>query len=413
MPHAALTPEPPQSDKFRRKRDRLLEAASDQINRHGIHGLTFAGVARDVGLNTSSVTYYFKRKELLASATFARCIDRWQSLVAEAATEATPRARVRRLVHDYLALVIAVRRGEAPQLTLLSDMRALDDDNRARLIRSYLAMLWQVAALFGPASDEVSKGRTLASAQILVDILHWSRTWLTSYSDADCARVETRLMEYLEHGFALPGSPWTPARTPIDPPKSQSDTNSRETFLQAATHLINRRGYRGASVARISAHLGVSKGSFYHHLSGKDGLILDCFDRSYSRVSAAQYAAIYREGSNWDRLTSTIDALLSVQFDARFPLLRTTAMQALPEEMRPQVIQRSDRMARRFAGMMIDGISEGSIRAIDPLIVSQCLMSGLNAAFDFQFWANGRLDPDTALSVYARPLAFGLFHGTD
>lgn len=410
MPNTALKPGPQPSDKFRRKSDRILDAASDQINRHGIKGLTFAEVARAVGLNTSSVTYYFKRKELLASATYDRCIDRWRALVADAGAEPEPRARVRRLVSDYLALMIAVRRGEAPQLTLLSDMRALDDDNRARLIRSYLTLLWQVADLFDPATDTLERGRNLASAQILIDILHWSRTWLTNYSDADCIRVEKRLMEYIEHGFALPGGTWSPAFAAPDLPVAQSEVNNRETFLRAATHLINLRGYRGASVARISAHLGVSKGSFYHHLSGKDGLILDCFARSYSRVSAAQYAAINRPGTNWQRLTTTIDTLLSAQFDARFPLLRTTAMQALPEDMRPQIIRRSDRMAQRFAGMMIDGISEGSIRSVDPLIVSQCLMAGLNAAFDFQFWAKDKLAPEDALRTYARPLAFGLFH---
>ena len=32
--------------------------------------MTFADVARRVGLNTTSVTYYFKRKEDLAAAAF-------------------------------------------------------------------------------------------------------------------------------------------------------------------------------------------------------------------------------------------------------------------------------------------------------------------------------------------------------
>ncbi len=411
MPNTATQTDPAKSEKFQRKRDRILDAASTQINRHGIKGLTFADVAQAVGLNTSSVTYYFKRKEMLASATYERCLVRWHALVEEAATQGTPRDRVRRLVHDYLDIVIRVRAGTEQQLTLLSDMRALDDDNRRQLIRHYLKLLWQVADLFGPMPDEISRARHLASAQILLDVLHWSRTWLTHYSDKDFPRVEARLLEYLEHGFALRGATWTPARVDTDQPATSGDTaNSRETFLQAATLLINQRGYRGASVGRISAHLNVSKGSFYHHLTGKDGLILDCFDRSYARVSAAQYQAINTPGTNWARLTSTIQSLLSVQFDARFPLLRTTAMQALPEDLRPDIIRLSDRMAQRFAGMMIDGITETSIRSVDPLITSQCLMAGLNAAYDYQFWARGNLDTDQALQVYATPLAFGLFH---
>ncbi len=60
--------------------------------------------------------------------------------------------------------------------------------------------------------------------------------------------------------------------------------------------------------------------------------------------------------------------------------------------------------------MMIDGITETSIRPVDPLITSQCLMAGLNAAYDYQFWARSNLDRDRALQAYATPLAFGLFH---
>ena len=54
--------------RFQAKRDAILAAAADAINEQSAKGMTFADVARRVGLNTTSVTYYFKRKEDLASA---------------------------------------------------------------------------------------------------------------------------------------------------------------------------------------------------------------------------------------------------------------------------------------------------------------------------------------------------------
>lgn len=414
MTKTAAEPPHEPSDKFRRKRDLILDAASVQINRHGVRGLTFAGVAQAVGLNTSSVTYYFKRKELLASATYEREIARWQTMIDAAATAETPRARVRALVHSYLAQVTRTRAGDEPQLTLLSDIRAMEDASRTRLIRQYQRLLWGVASFWGAMPDTLGRAGSLARAQILLDNLHWSRTWLPLYSDADFPRVEARLCEYFENGFAPPSATWAPTYVKPDPGAGQGEAGiSRETYLRAATVLINERGYRGASVERIAAHLKLSKGSFYHHLSGKDDLVLECFDRSYSRVSSVQYRALHAPGDYWQRLTSTVEALLSVQFDADFPLLRTTALQALPKELRLDIIRRSNRMAQRFAGMMIDGITQSSIRPVDPLIVSQCLMAGLNAAHDFQFWARGKLDLETAIQVYATPLVFGLFHGQD
>ena len=45
--------------RFRAKRDAILSAAAEAINEQSAKGMTFADVARRVGLNTTSVTYYF------------------------------------------------------------------------------------------------------------------------------------------------------------------------------------------------------------------------------------------------------------------------------------------------------------------------------------------------------------------
>ena len=162
MEVAPATPRPDASEKFRRKRDLILDAASRQINLRGLKGLTFVGVAEAVGLNTTSITYYFKRKELLAAATLERGVDRWTELLRNAARADSHRGRVRALIHEYLETIIRIRAGEEPPLTLLSDMRALEDDNRTRLIQRYQRLLWKTAAFFGPMPDTAAKARNLA-----------------------------------------------------------------------------------------------------------------------------------------------------------------------------------------------------------------------------------------------------------
>ena len=74
-------------------------------------------------------------------------------------------------------------------------------------------------------------------------------------------------------------------------------------------------------------------------------------------------------------MSSVIATLLDVQFSVRGPLLRTTALTGLPVPVRRAMIDRSDRIARRYAGMLSDGAAEGSIRPVDALIVSQSLMA--------------------------------------
>ena len=70
--------------RFQEKRERILDAAATLINRHGVRGMTFVDVAQLVDLNTTSITYYFKRKELLASAVLERSLERIEALIEDA-----------------------------------------------------------------------------------------------------------------------------------------------------------------------------------------------------------------------------------------------------------------------------------------------------------------------------------------
>jgi AcrR family transcriptional regulator len=219
--------------------------------------------------------------------------------------------------------------------------------------------------------------------------------------------VQRRLLQVFEHGLAPDGARFSSVELDIgagEPPLEPG----RLAFLRAATRLISERGYRGASVERIALELKVTKGSFYHHLEAKDDLVLECFTRSYARVSQAQRAADAVSGDQWRKLCSAIAALLDIQFAGVWPLLRTSALQTLPVEVRPAVLERSDRMALRFAGAIADGISEGSIRAVDPMIASQAIMATLNAAYELQNWAT-TWSRSEAVALYASSLAYGLF----
>lgn len=212
-------------------------------------------------------------------------------------------------------------------------------------------------------------------------------------------------MDVFARGVAGGRVDWAPAT--IDLAHAETEPG-RAAFLLAATRLINELGYRGASVQRIAAELNVTKGSFYHHLDAKDDLVIACYRRSFDTISDAQRIADAQGGSQWQRLASTIATLLDIQFAERAPLLRTTALSGLPADVRSAMVDRSNRIARRFAGTMMDGIAEGSIRAVDALIAAQALMALQNAAFDMRKWA-AAMRRDRAIAIYASTILFGMF----
>ena len=63
------------TDRFQKKREAILDTSTILLNEHGVKGLTLAVAASAVGLSTTSVTYYFKRKDDLAAACMLRGVE--------------------------------------------------------------------------------------------------------------------------------------------------------------------------------------------------------------------------------------------------------------------------------------------------------------------------------------------------
>ncbi|MBX9797692.1 TetR/AcrR family transcriptional regulator [Sphingomonas sp.] len=393
------------TERYRAKRDAILAAAAQAINEHSAKGMTFADVARRVGLNTTSVTYYFKRKEDLAAACFDYTLDQLQQMLAEAMHEATPQARVARYLRLNMERLARIERGEATPFAVLSDLRAMEEPALGRLMAGWREVFRRTRGLWGPGETRVHTDLYGARAHVLLENTFWLPVWLGRYEPDQYDRVEARLMAVFARGIAADGASWAP--TMIELPAVDNEPG-RGAFLLAATRLINQLGYRGASVQKITSQLNVTKGSFYHHLDAKDDLVLACYERSLDTIAAAQRQAEAVPGSHWHRLESVIATLLDFQFSSAGPLMRTTALSGLPRDERKALIARSNRIARRYAGMMSDGIAEGSVRAIDPLIAAQALMALQNAAFDMRKWAS-TMPRTRAIAYYASTLAYGLF----
>jgi AcrR family transcriptional regulator len=275
----------------------------------------------------------------------------------------------------------------------------------SRLMAGWRDVFRRTRALWGPGETRAETDLNGARAHVLLENTFWLPVWLERYDVDQFDRVAARLMAVFAHGIAADGAGWSPTR--IDTTHDEAEPG-RESFLLAATRLINELGYRGASVQKIASQLNVTKGSFYHHLDAKDDLVIACYKRSLDTIADAQRRGEEAPGSYWQRLSSVIATLLDIQFSERGPLMRTTALSGLPRGVRSAMVARSNRIARRYAGMMSDGIAEGSIRAIDPLIAAQTLMALQNAAFDMRKWAS-TMPRERAVAFYASTLCFGLF----
>jgi AcrR family transcriptional regulator len=397
--------------KYARKQQAIIAAASEVINRDGVKGMTLANVAARVGLITTSVTYYFRKKEDLAVACFLDAISRVEALVDTAATESDPPTRVRRLLKLWLELRQRIVAREEPPIALFGDMRTLQKPQRTIVGEAYRQFFAKMCALFeSPEYSWMTPAQRAARAHILSEQVLWAVIWLRRYDTDDFERVRKRMYDILLHGFAGPGRVWQAESGPIDEILRgvPQESPAQETFLVAATRLINERGYRGASVEKISERLNVTKGSFYYHHQAKDDLVVACFKRTFETMRHIQRAVLAHTEDDWERLQMLAATLIAFQMSERGPLLRTSALVALPQPMRQEMIETYSQISNRFAGVIADGITSGSMRAVDPNVGAQMFSATLNASAEYRWWVPGATG-DQAEELYSKPLLMGLF----
>ena len=391
---------------YAEKREAILEAAVRLFNKKGVRGATLTEMAGGVQLGATGITYYFKKKDDLAAACFLRAIRTLDELFARAGESAAGTARLATAVRLYLELQEAVAVGRRAPLIAFDDIRALRPPQREVVFDAYTNMFRRVRALFqGDDALQLDRREQNARAHVVLSLLLWIPAWIQRYEPEDYGRVADRIIELLQRGFAGSGVAWMPPVAPQIAGPGDDDATAGEAFLRAATELVNERGYRGASVDKISARLNLTKGAFYHHNQCKDELIVTCFERTFEAMRRAQNAAA--EGSGWIRLCGATTALVRHQVSAQGPLLRTSALHSVAEHVRHEMVGRMNRLSDRFASFIIDGIADGSILPVDPFVAGQMVNAMINSAAEIRRWVPG-ITAEAAPDLCVRPLLTGM-----
>lgn len=396
------------SERYARKREAILDAATIELNRRGVRGLTLSLAGEAVGLSTTSVTYYFRRKDDLAAACLQRGIDWLDSLVESALQEKEPADRLRRLLDIYFENARLTELREAAPLPVFGDIRALGPSHRSEVLEAYMRVFRKLRTLFdAPALEHLTLGRRTARTHLLLQQVLGSPTWLKVRPLERIGEVRDAMADLMIHGLAGEAQAWDPPRLPIAE-LGEGEPPERDEFLLATSRLVNARGYHGASVDMISAELNVTKGSFYHHNAAKDDLVGAAGAHSFEVSSRVLRAAEQAPGPAWSRLQAATAALIEYQVSDFGPLLRSTAIWAMPPELSGPMTEQLGKVADGFAHLLEQGAKDGSIRPVAPDLAAQIICAGVGAAGELNSWVPG-IRQAAAPAIFARPLLMGLF----
>jgi AcrR family transcriptional regulator len=399
----------PSTARYQEKREAVLGAAALLFNQRGVKGATLSDIAASVGLVTNSVTYYYRKKEDLATACFLRAIDAFNALAVAAAREADVESRLSAFFAGLARMVGDIELGTRAPVVLFNDIRALPSPHAEQVFTVYTDMFRHVRNLLkAPQTAALAREELNARGHIVLSAAHNLRQWIGRYEVEDYPRVAQRLSDILLHGLHARDSRWQTADSELQWRLQEDTSGSNEAFLRAATILVNEQGYRGASVDKISARINVTKGSFYHHNDNKHDLISECFDRTFSVVRRALRLAENGPGSGWSRACTAARALVRYQLSTDGPLLRSTAVSALPDEAHRDGVRRTlFRLTERMTSVVVDGLIDGSIRPLDPHIAAQATIAAINAAAELHRWVPAATI-DNAADLFVRPALQGV-----
>lgn len=176
--------------------------------------------------------------------------------------------------------------------------------------------------------------------------------------------------------------------------QQQRSEETRQRILEAAEHCFALHGYDGTGVARICSEAGVSKGAFYHHFEGKQSVFLSLLDR-WLTVMDEQLAQMSSASSNVPlrlmSMTGMVSTLLQIPQQQLLLYLEFVNMAARDPGIWRATIKPLHRYHNFFAGMIADGIAQGSLRQVDPESVAGTIV-GLAIGLLIQ----GFIDPQGA-----------------
>ena len=162
----------------------------------------------------------------------------------------------------------------------------------------------------------------------------------------------------------------------MNPQRRGEKTRSR--ILEAAKECFAQRGYDGTGVAEICRHAGVTKGAFYHHFPSKQALFLELLNLWLAELDA-QLATVHTKAD------TASEALLQMA-EMAHPVFQMPSRQ-LPISLEfwtkaahdPTVQQATIAPYRRyrdfFSAIIEAGITEGTLRPVDPEMAAQVIVS--------------------------------------
>lgn len=156
-----------------------------------------------------------------------------------------------------------------------------------------------------------------------------------------------------------------------------------DSLLEVAVTVFNERGYDGASMEHLSARLGISKSSIYHHVAGKEELLQLAVDRALDALFAATEEPDTVTGPAIDRLQNLVGRSIHVLID-ELPYVTLLLRVRGNNTVERRTLARRRQFDQVVGKLVQDACDEGSIRPdVNPALTARLIFGTVNSLIEW------------------------------
>jgi len=179
-------------------------------------------------------------------------------------------------------------------------------------------------------------------------------------------------------------------------------------IIQAAAQIFRQKGYHGTSMQDIADAVQLQKASLYHHISGKQEILVSILDHALDLMVDDLEKVIASDASPAEQLRRAMFTYVSRLADeADLAAVLLLEHRSLDDDARASHIRRRDRFESLWRAIIQRGIELGEFRPQDPRLATFALLGVLNWTITW-FKPEGEYSPAQIADLYADLFLHGL-----
>ncbi|MFR9805895.1 TetR/AcrR family transcriptional regulator [Pseudonocardia sp. RS010] len=185
---------------------------------------------------------------------------------------------------------------------------------------------------------------------------------------------------------AAPSEPPTPA---VRTRRARGAAGARRpvydvsSLLAVAVQEFNTRGYDATSMEDLSRAAGITKSSFYHHVSGKEELLRAALSRALDGLFGILEEPAAQEGSALERLRHIIFRQVEV-LTTELPYVTLLLRVRGNTETERWALARRRAFDATIASLVAEAVADGEVRAgVEPALAARLLSGTVNSIIEW------------------------------